>query len=91
MLEEAEGGIALAEDARLEQAADALGEIEGAAMLGDDQAALTEKWGGAEETEDAVVLIFFGVRRVDKGEVKRGVGGFAAGGEFFEGAEGIEG
>jgi hypothetical protein len=40
VLEEAEGGVALAENASSQQAADALGELEGTAVLGDDDAAL---------------------------------------------------
>ena len=91
MLEKAEGGVALAENAGLQEAADALGQIEGAAMLGDDEAAGAEKRGGAEEAEDTVVLIFFGVGRVDEDEIEGDVGGLVAGGEFFEGAEGVEG
>ena len=91
VLEEAEGGVALAEDASLEKAADALGEIESAAVLGDDEAALAEKWGGAEEVEDAVVLRFFGVGRVDEDEIEWGVGRFVLVGDFLEGAEGVEG
>ena len=91
VLEEAEGGVALAEDASLQEAADALGEIEGAAVLGDDEAALAEKWGGAEEAEDAVVLRFFGVGRVYESEIEWGVGRFVLVGDFLEGAEGVEG
>ncbi len=91
VLEEAEGGVALAEDAGLQEAADALGQIERAAMLGDYEAALTERWGGAEEAEDTVVLIFFRVGRIDEDEIERGVGGLVAGGEFFERAEGVDG
>lgn len=91
VLEEAEGGVALAEDASLHEAADALGELEGAAVLGDDEAALAEKWGGAEEAEDAVVLRFFGVGRVDEDEIEWGVGRFVLVGDFLEGAEGVEG
>jgi len=91
VLEKAEGGVALPEDARLQEAADALGKIESAAVLGDDEAALAEEWGGAEEAEDAVVLFFFGVGRIDEDEIERGVGGFVAGSEFFEAAQGIEG
>ena len=91
VLEEAEGGVALAEDASLEKAADALGEIESAAVLGDDEAALAEKWGGAEEVEDAVVLRFFGVGRVDEHEIEWGVSRFVLVGDFLEGAEGVEG
>ena len=90
MLEEAEGGVALAEDASLQEAADALGEIESAAVLGDDEAALAEKWGGAEEAEDAVVLRFFGVGRVDEHEIEWGVSRFVLVGDFLEGAEGDE-
>jgi len=91
VLEEAEGGVALAEEAGLQQAADAVGQIESAAMLGDYEAALAEEWGGAEETEDAVVLIFFRVGRIDEDEIEWGVGGLVAGGDFFESAEGVEG
>ncbi len=91
VLEEAEGGVALAEDARLEEAADLMGQLEGAAMLDDDEAALAEKWGGAEEAEDAVVLIFFGVGRVDENEIEWWVRGLVAGGEFLESAQGVEG
>ena len=91
VLEEAEGGVALAEDAGLQEASDALGQIERAAMLGDDEAALAEKWGRAEEAERAVVLIFFGVGGIDENEIERGVGGLVAGSEFFEGAECVEG
>ena len=90
MLEEAEGGIALAEDAGLVETTEALRELVRAAMLGDDQAALAKKWGGAEESEDALVLIFFGVRRVDESEIEGGVGGLVACGEFLEGAEGVQ-
>jgi hypothetical protein len=91
VFEEAEGGVALAEDASLEKAADAVGELESAAVLGDYEAALTEKWGGAEEAEDAVVLRFFGVGRVDEDEIEWGVGRFVLVGDFLEGAEGVEG
>ncbi len=91
VLEETEDGVALPEDACLQEAADALGKIESAAMLGDYEAALTEEWGGAEEAEGAVVLVLFGVGRVDEDEIEGGVGGFVAGGEFFEGAQGVEG
>jgi len=91
VLEEAEGGVALAEDAGLQETADALGEIERAAMFGDHEAALAEEWGGAQETEYTVVLIFFCVGRVDEDEIEWGVGGLVAGGDFFEGAESIEG
>ena len=90
VLEEAEGGVALAEDASLEKAADALGEIECAAVLGDDETALAKKRGRAEEAEDAVVLRFFRVGRVDEDEIEWGVGGLVAGGDFFESAEGVE-
>jgi len=91
VLEEAEGGVALAEDAGLQEASDALRQIERAAMLGDYEAALAEEWGGTEEAEDAVVLVFFGVGRIDENEIERWVRGFVAGGDFFEGAEGVEG
>ena len=91
VLEEAEGGVALAEDAGLQEAADALRQIESAAMLGDYEAALAEERGGAEEAEGAVVLNFFGVGGIDEDEIEWCVGGFVAGGEFFEGAEGVEG
>jgi hypothetical protein len=91
VLEEAEGGVALAEDAGLQEAADALRQIESAAVLDDDEAALAEKRGGAQETEDTVVLIFFGVGRVDEDEIEWGIGGLVAGGDFFESAEGVEG
>ena len=91
VLEEAEGGVALAEDAGLQKAADALGQLEGAAMLGDHQAALAEEWGSAEKAEDAVVLIFFRVGRIDEDEIEGGVGGLVAGGDFFQAAEGVEG
>jgi len=90
VLEEAEGGVALAEDASLEKAADALGEIESAAVLDDYEAALAEKWGGAEEAEDAVVLRFFGVGRVDEDEIEWWVRGLVAGSEFFEGAKSVQ-
>jgi hypothetical protein len=91
VFEEAEGGVALAEDARLEQAADSMGQLEGAAMFDDYEAALAEKWGGAEEAEGAVVLILFGVGRVDENEIEWRVRGLVAGGEFLERAEGVEG
>jgi hypothetical protein len=91
VLEEAEGGVALAEDASLQEAADAVGELEGAAVLGDDEAALAKKWGRAEEAEDAVVLRFFGVGRVYESEIEWGVGRFVLVGDFLEGAEGVEG
>jgi hypothetical protein len=91
MLEEAEGGVALAEDASLQEAADAVGELEGAAVLGDDEAALAEEWGGAKEAEDAVVLRFFGVGRVDEDEIEWGVGRPVLVGDFLESAEGVEG
>lgn len=90
VLEKAEGSIALAEDARLQQAAETLGELEGAAVLGDYDAAETEKGRVAEEAEDAIVFLFFGVRRVDEDEIEGRVGGLVAGSEFFEGAESIE-
>ena len=91
VLEKAEGGVALAEDAGLQEAADALGEIERAAMFGDYEAALAEEWGGAKEAEDASVLIFFGVGRVDENEIEWRVRGLVAGGDLLEGAEGVEG
>jgi len=91
VLEEAEGGIALAEDACLQETANALGQIERTTVFSDYEGTLAEKWGGAEEAEDAVVLIFFGVGRVDEREIEGGVGGLVAGREFFEGAEGVEG
>src|SRR5260370_40692135 len=89
MLEKAEGGIALAQDAGLLETADAPGELEGATVLGDDQAAGAEEWGGAEEAENAIVLILFGVGRVDEDEIEWGVCGLVAGGWVFEGAEGV--
>lgn len=90
VLEKAEGGVALAEEASVQEAADALREFEGAAMLGDDEAALGEKWGGTQESEDAGVLIFLGVGRIDENEIERRVDGFVAGAELFESAEGVE-
>ncbi len=80
MLEKAEGGIALAQDAGLLETADASRKLEGATVLGDDQAAGAEEWGGAEEAENAIVLILFGVGRVDEDEIECGVGGLVAGG-----------
>ena len=68
-----------------------MGQLEGAAMLDDYEAALAKKWGRAEKAEDAVVLIFFGVGRIDEDEIERGVGGLVAGREFFERAEGVDG
>src|SRR5882762_1810894 len=65
-----------------------MGQLEGAAMLDDDEAALAEKWG---EAEDAVVLVFFGVGRVDENEIEWWVRGLVAGGEFLESAQGVEG
>ena len=91
VLEEAEGGVALAEDASLQESADAVGELEGAAVLSNDEAALAKKWGEAEEAEDAVVLRFFGIGRVDEDEIEWGVGRFVLVGDFLEGAEGVEG
>ena len=91
MLKETEGGVALAENAGLQKASDAMGEFVSAPVLGNNQAALAEERSGAEEAEDAVVLIFLGVGRIDKNEIEWGVGGLVAGGEFFEGAEGVEG
>src|SRR5947209_4241490 len=91
VLEEAEGGVALAEDASLQESANAVGELEGAAVLSNDEAALAKKWGGAEEAEDAVVLRFFGIGRVDEDEIEWGVGRFVLVGDFLEGAEGVEG
>jgi hypothetical protein len=90
VLEKAERGVALAEDASLHKAADALGQLISAAMLRNHEAALGEEGGGAEKTEDAVVLIFFGVGRVDENEIEWGIGGFVAGGDFFEGAQSVE-
>ena len=90
MLEKAENGVSLAEDSRLQQTAEMLRQLEGAAVLGDYDAAETEKGRVAEEAEDAIVLLFFGVRRIDEGEIEWRVGGLVAGGEFFEGAESIE-
>ena len=91
VLEEAEGGVALAEEAGLQEAADTLRQIESAAVLGDYEAALAEKWRGAEEAEDAVVLIFFGVGGIDEDETEWSVGGLVAGGDFLERPEGVEG
>ena len=91
VLEEAQGAVALAEDASLQESADATRELEGAAVLGDDEAALAKKWGRAEEAEDAVVLRFFGVGRVYESEIEWGVGRFVLVGDFLEGAEGVEG
>lgn len=90
VLEEAEGGVALAEDAGLQQAAETLGELKGAAVLGDYDAAETEKGSAAEEAEDTIVLRFFAVGRIDEGEIEGSVGRLVAGGELFEGAEGVE-
>src|ERR1700756_5007974 len=70
VLEKAERGIALAKDATLQQTAEALGQFKSAAMLGDDQTALTEKWGRAEKPEDTCVLVSLGVGRVDKNEIE---------------------
>ncbi len=75
----------------MQEAAEALGQIERAAMLDDYEAALAEKWGGAEEAEDAVVLNLFGVGGIDKDKIEWRVRGLVAGGEFLEGAEGVEG
>ena|SRR6266403_781116 len=91
VLEETEGGVALAEDARLQEAAETLGQLDRAPVLGDYDAAKAEKGSVAEKTEDAIVLRFFCVRGVDEGEIEGRVGGSVSGGEFFEGAEGIEG
>ena len=55
MLEKAEGGVALAEDAGLQQAAETLRELERAAVFGDYDAAEAEKGSAAEEAEDAIV------------------------------------
>src|SRR6266481_3374443 len=88
VLEKAEGGVALAKDARLKEAADSMGQLEGAAVLSDDEAALAEKCGGAE---DAVVLRFFGVGRVDEDEIEWGVSRPVLVGDFLESAEGVEG
>ena len=90
MFEEAESGVALAEDSRLQQAAETLRELEGAAVLGDHDAAEAEKGSVAEKAEDAIILSFFRVRRVDEGEIESSVGRLVAGGEFFERAEGVE-
>ena len=65
----------MAEDAGLQEAADALWELEGAAMLGDDQAAGGGEWRGAEKAEGRVVLLFFGVGRSEGNERGCGVGG----------------
>ncbi len=59
-------------------------------MLGDDEAGGAEKWGGAEEAEDAVVLIFFRVGRIEKYEIEWGVGRFVLARDFLEGAEGVD-
>ena len=80
LLEEAEGGIALAQNAGLQEAADAPRKLEGATVFGDDQAASAEEWGRAEEAEDAIVLILFGIGRVDEDEIEWGVSGLVAGG-----------
>src|SRR5260370_24291605 len=89
VLEQAEGGVALAEEACLQEAAEALGQIERAAMLDDYEAALAEKWGGAEEAEDAVVLNLFGVGGIDKDKIEwRGRGVVAGGGVVYGGGGG---
>src|SRR5260370_519137 len=83
VLEEAEGGVALAEDAGLQEAADALGQIERAAVLDDYEAALAEERGGAGKTQDPIGLILFCVGGVGKGEIEwrgGGVGSVWAGG-----------
>lgn len=90
VLEEAEGGIALSENPRLQETSEALGELVSSPVLGDYQAALAEKWGGAEEAEDAVVLIFFGVRRVDEREIEWGIRGLVACRDFFECTKSVE-
>src|ERR1700682_6172410 len=90
MLEKAESGVALTEDSRLQQAAETLRELDGAAMFGDYDAAEDEKGSVAEEAEDAIVLHFFGVGRIDESEIEGSVGRLVPSGEFFEGAEGVE-
>jgi len=90
VLEKAENGVSLAEDSRLQQTAEMLRQLEGAAVLGDYDAAETEKGRVAEEAEDAVVLIFFR-RRAGQRRRNRMEGRWAcAGGKFFEGAESVE-
>jgi len=90
VLEKAESGVALTEDSRLQQAAETLRELEGAAVFGDNDAAETEKGSVAEEAEDAIVLRFFGIGRIDESEIEGSVGRLVASGEFFERAEGVE-
>ena len=90
VLEEAENGVALAKDSRLQQTAEALGELEGAAVLSDYDAAEAEKGSVAQKAEDTIVLLFFGVGRIDESEIEGRIGGLVASGEFFEGAEGVK-
>ena len=90
VLEEAEGGVALAEDTCLQQAAETLGELESAAVLGDYDAAEIKKGSVAEEAENAIVLCCFRVGWIDEGEVVGSVGRLVAGDKFIEGAECVE-
>jgi hypothetical protein len=74
----------------LHQAAEPLGECERAAVLRDYDAAEAKKGSIAEEAEDTIVLLFFGVGRVDEDEIEVSVRRLVAGGEFFERAESVE-
>src|SRR5256885_4539946 len=54
MLEKTERGVALAQETRVLQLADALGQRQGAAMFDDDQAAGSEEGRGTQEGQDAL-------------------------------------
>src|SRR5438270_955808 len=90
VLEKAERGVALPKNSSLQEAADSLRQLMSAAMLGNDQTALAQKWSRTEKTQDAVVLIFFGVGWIDVDEIEWRIGRLVTGCDFFQGAESVQ-
>jgi len=89
--EETQGGVALFEEADADEAAGRLGESEFVMVLEDDEPVGREKCSavGGEEVERATVIIVSSVRRIGEDEVQGRSRRRVAGGEFFEGGEGV--
>jgi hypothetical protein len=80
----------LDEDAGAVEAADVLREGESFVVLGDHGSSWGEERRGGEELEDARIVLFGGVGRIEEDEVVEG-GLAARNGEFFEAADSVEG
>lgn len=69
--EEGDAGIALTKHADTFQLTECLRKIEGAAVLGDNEAAWCKKRSGGKEGKDAAVFVNGGIRRIEENDVER--------------------